>query len=78
MMKSTRWAVHFQLPLRAVVLRVPGGYPEKVALHRNQVALAEVFFGRHEEVLTQREIIKHQTLLEQRSLNLHSELQVVQ
>ena len=39
---------------------------------------ADVFFGRQEEVLTQRKIIKLQTLLERRSVNLRSELHTVQ
>jgi putative transposase len=44
----------------------------------DNVTPADVFFGRHKEVFTQREIIKQQTLLERRSLNLHSELHIVQ
>ena len=44
----------------------------------DNVTPADVFFGRHKEVLSQREIVKQQTLLERRSLNLHSELLVAQ
>ena len=44
----------------------------------DNVTPADVFLGRHKEVLSQREIIKQQTLLERRSLNLHSELHIVQ
>jgi putative transposase len=44
----------------------------------DNVTPADVFFGRQEEVLTQREIIKQQTLLERRSLNLHAALPIVQ
>jgi putative transposase len=44
----------------------------------DNVTPADMFFRRHKEVLTQREIVKPQTLLERRSLNLHSELHLVQ
>jgi putative transposase len=44
----------------------------------DNVTPADVFFGRQEEVLTQRQIIKQQTLLERRNLNLHAELHIVQ
>ncbi len=44
----------------------------------DNVTPADMFFGQQEEVLSQREIIKQQTLLERRSLNLHPALQVVQ
>jgi putative transposase len=44
----------------------------------DNVTPADVFFGRQEEVLTQREIIKQQTLLDRRSLNLHPVLHIVQ
>ena len=43
----------------------------------DNVTPAHVFFGQQEEVLTQREIIKQQTLLERRSVNLPSELHAV-
>jgi putative transposase len=40
----------------------------------DNVTPADVFFGRQEEVLTQREIIKQQTLLERRRINLGAEV----
>jgi transposase InsO family protein len=43
----------------------------------DNVTPADVFFGRHKAVLTQRELIKHQTLLQRRSLNLHAQLPIV-
>jgi putative transposase len=44
----------------------------------DNVTPADVFFGRQEEVLTQRHIIKQKTLLERRNLNLHAALPIVQ
>ena len=44
----------------------------------DNVTPADVFLGRHEEVLTQRELIKQQTLLERRRLYLQPMEQVVQ
>jgi len=38
----------------------------------DNVTPADVFLGRHEEVLTQRELIKQQTLLERRQLHLQT------
>jgi putative transposase len=43
----------------------------------DNVTPADVFFGRQEEVLTQRELIKQQTLLERRRINLRNELYMV-
>jgi putative transposase len=43
----------------------------------NNVTPADVYFGRQEEVLTQRELIKQQTLLERRSINLRDAVYVV-
>jgi putative transposase len=43
----------------------------------DNVTPADVFFGRQEEVLTQRELIKQQTLLERRRINLRDELYMV-
>jgi putative transposase len=43
----------------------------------DNVTPADVFFGRQQEVLTHRAIIKHQTLLERRKLNLRTELYTV-
>jgi putative transposase len=43
----------------------------------DNVTPADVFFGRQEEVLTQREFIKQQTLLERRRLNLRAEVHMV-
>jgi putative transposase len=40
----------------------------------DNVTPVDVYFGRYEEVLTQREIIKQQTLLERRSLNLRAKI----
>jgi len=39
----------------------------------DNVTPADMFLGRYEEVLSQREFIKQQTLLERRSINLHRE-----
>ena len=39
----------------------------------DNVTPADVYFGRHEEVLTRRELIKQQTLLERRRINLRAE-----
>ena len=44
----------------------------------DNVTPADIFLGQHKEVLTQRLIIKQQTLLQRRSLNLGSELHIVQ
>ena len=44
----------------------------------DNVTPADVYFGRQEEVLTQRELIKHQTLLERRRLYLQPMEHVVQ
>ena len=43
----------------------------------DNVTPADVYFGRQEEVLTQRQIIKHQTLLERRRINLQLGLHTV-
>jgi transposase InsO family protein len=43
----------------------------------DNVTPADMFFGRQEEVLTQREIIKQQTLLERRRINLCDEVYMV-
>ena len=43
----------------------------------DNVTPADMFFGRHQEVLTQRALIKHQTLLERRRLNLRAEFHMV-
>ena len=43
----------------------------------DNVTPADMYLGRHEEVLTQRDIIKQQTLLERRRLNLRAEVHQV-
>jgi putative transposase len=43
----------------------------------DNVTPADVYFGRQEAVLTQRELIKQQTLLERRSFNLRAEVHMV-
>ncbi len=40
----------------------------------DNVTPADVYFGRQEEVLTQREMIKQQTLLQRRRINLRAEV----
>ena len=43
----------------------------------DNVTPADVFFGRYQEVLSQREIVKQQTLLERRRINLQREVFVI-
>jgi putative transposase len=43
----------------------------------DKVTPADVYFGRQEEVLSQREVITQQTLLERRRINLRDEVYMV-